>query len=225
MRSLLPSLLLLFAAGCVPTGPFVTAETADILRARQVSFMAAGGPAVGTNSGSSSTSYGGGADIRVRVGIGHNQEVGAELTALLASSPSQETLLVGRLRHKLGLGRHLALISAVAVGGDVISGSNLQDAGADTGIVASTGSLGDRLRLYGGARVGFSLPLTDFGGLPKMETLTLPLGLAIGVSERARLYTEAGLMAGLYQANGTSGIDNGRWVAGYFALGLELTSR
>src|SRR5258708_6596853 len=64
----------LSTVGCTPPIPFFVAETADVLRRGDVSVTVAGG------AGGTAAPCCGGGGVRMRVGVGARQEVGADAT-------------------------------------------------------------------------------------------------------------------------------------------------
>jgi hypothetical protein len=121
-------------AACTPPPPFLLAETAETLPARAVSVTIGGGG--GAAGGSSEVTQAGGAIARVRVGIGHQQEVGIEGGAYFAGKPGDGNVYgVGKLGWKLQLRRHAAILAGV--GASWIG--RTAGIGGDLGCVLSTG--------------------------------------------------------------------------------------
>jgi hypothetical protein len=211
------SLLLLLVGGCAPVLPFHFAETAETLTKKSVSVTVSGGGGGGNVGG------GGGASARVDVGVGHDQQVGGEFSAMGTVGAAY---LGGKLRYKLGLNDRLALVAGSGVTGTVnvdtgkVTGPA---AGADLALVTSTRPNRKGARLYGGLRFSFVVPLardvysSSVGG--PAQVFVLPIGGAIPLSDRWRVFLEAGLVCGASEYN-----VEGRWVqalvGGYGAIAL-----
>jgi hypothetical protein len=222
--------VILFAlgAGCAPTIPFAMVETADVLARNQVSVTIAGGGGGGSSitSNAKSSFCCGGGDLRVSVGVGRKQEVGADVAVLGQHGALYPS---GKLRHKVGLVRHLALVTGVGGSGAIALDAGGKNSplylGADAALVASTDRI-DGMQLYGGLRATFALPASAqfYQNLPT-EGVTVPLGLAIHLGARGRLFIEAGLLVGAsqYESQYTK-LETTAWVGGYGALAFQLTT-
>jgi hypothetical protein len=212
-------------AGCIPSVPFVAAETAETLEAREVSAAVYGGGGVFTGSSSSGPECCGGAMGRLRVGIGHAQEVGIDAGAYFSGHPGKGSIWgTGKLGWKLRLGEHYAL-----VGGAGLTFIDRQvGVGGDFGALAST-RLGARpLSLYTGLRgtlmVAAARDVYGNGGVS--GGALLPLGVAWDATRRLRLLLEAGLVGG---ANVEDLLHNGKsysgWFGSYGALAVSYAWR
>ena len=210
MRAALVAVAL--CGGCIPAVPFVAGETAEVLKPREVSAAIYGGGGAFTGSGSSGSQCCGGAMARVRVGIGHAQEVGLDGGAYFEDGGAWGT---AKLAWKLQLGEHYALVAGV--------GTSFLDRsvslGGDAGLIASTSPLvGSPLQLYAGLRVTMMIATdsdTQAGGG------VLSGGLLWNVTHRWRLAFEAGAIGG----GGTGFLDGTRYTPGWFgAYGAALVS-
>lgn len=221
MRALAVAALALGA--CTPPPPFVLAETAEPLPARAVSLTLAGG--AGGAGGSSTVAPAGGTIARVRVGVGHGQEVGLEGGAYFTGRPNDGAIYgVGKLSWKLQLLSHMALLAGAGVswiGGAV-------GVGGDFGGVWSTGPLGGRpIRVYGGLRGTLAIPARrdpyDGGGITGGGVLST--GLAWAPTPAWRLYLEAGAIGGGSVNHGAFNAPSARdyfgWAGGYGALAVS----
>jgi hypothetical protein len=181
MRKLLPSL---FVVGCTPTPPFHTLETAETLKAREVS-VSVGGGAGGDSSGGFCC---GGGVARVRYGLGGQREVGIDASFIDDGTNAD---FGGKLAYKRGLTPNFAFVA----GAGVTYGHNRAygtSAGGDVAAVASTDGAG--AQLYGSLRLGAGVPvrsdLYSEGGI--VEAATLAAGVMLPLAPRLRLLGEAG---------------------------------
>src|SRR5205823_11106957 len=156
--------LILFLVACTPLIPFHFAETAETLKKGGVSLTVAGGGGGGRqpNQGDGGRPIqgccGGGA-VRVSGGVGRQVELGFE-TAVIGGKRTtsgyndNEILVLNKLRLKVGLGQHLALLAGigVSVASDATKNTGYAGFGSDIGLVWSTGLMARVLRIYGGAR-------------------------------------------------------------------------
>ncbi len=167
---------------CTATPPFHTLETAETLKAREVSVSVAGGFGGGTNS----CCDGGGA-ARVRLGLGHEQEVGVDASFVTGGN---DVIAGGKVAYKRGLSPNVAVVvGAGATHGNDSIGSTV---GADVAMIASTRAPG--AQLYSSARLAVAVPVhSDVfadGGVD--EAAFVALGLALPVDAHTRLFAEAG---------------------------------
>jgi hypothetical protein len=215
----------LLAGGCAPLVPFHFAETAETLKTKQVSLtVAAGG-----GGGRDVQDCCGGGSARVRVGVGHDMEVGAEFEAI---GGRDTKVLTGKASYKVGFLRHFALIAGLGAGGYVGNGSPPAILGADVAAVASSPPLVGLLSVYGGARFSFSLPVSGdfYKGYPS-QGFIIPVGLALSAGPRFRLYFEGGFMGGWNEGPGATMPPSttyakptlSDWVGGYGALAASYT--
>ncbi len=183
---------LLAAAGCnpvlVPT-PLQLGETAPALGAGDVSItgQAGGGTAVLDGSGF-------GAAGRVRVGVGHQQEVGVEGFFAYADTGKQRysgQFGGGKASYKLELDPHFALIAGAGFG----TGTTGTSVGGDLAALVSGASA---LRPYLGVRGAYGVRVTGTGD--NVVALSVPFGISLAVSDTVRIFGEAG--AGLIHSGG-----------------------
>lgn len=225
MRGML--MVIAIASGCAPTIPFHATETAEVLKARQVAISVAGGGGVGgpvAQQSASATGLGGGS-LRVRVGVGHDQEVGVESAALTDDGRSLSASV--KLRYKIGFGAHLALVGGAGVAGnfDPTNGSRTPPfVGADVALLASTGTRSSHVQLYGGLRLTVSLPASsDFYQQGPMQLFTLPIGVAFKMGPRAQLFGELGLLGAVSEVRTSEdGLHDYGFLGGYAAIAVQF---
>ena len=221
MRALAAAALAVVA--CTPPPPFVLAETAETLPTRAVSLTLAGGAAGA--GGSSTVTPAGGTVGRLRVGIGHRQEVGVEGGAYFVGEPDNGTIYgLGKLTWKLQLLPHAALLAGAG-----FSWTNYTAAvGGDFGGVWSSGPLRGRpFTLYAGLRGTIALPMArdpyTNGGIT--GGVILPLGVAYSPTPAWRLYLELGGFGGGSVNHGVFNAPSGReyfgWGGGYGAVAVS----
>jgi hypothetical protein len=216
------SLLSCALGACAPAIPFHFAETAETLKARQVSLTVAGGGGGGRDIHECC----GGGSARVRVGIGHNMEVGGELDAIGGKGTA---VLSGKASFKFAPVDYFALIAGVGGSGTINTsgeGSSPLYLGTDVAALFSSRPLANLLRLYGGARFTFVLPTSGqfYQNLPT-QGFIVPVGLALALSPRWRLFFESGMTGGWSELanNMTNQIDRFNWIGGYGAIATSIT--
>ncbi len=193
--------------GCIPGPAWHLGETAAVHPRGEVSVTAAGGvgPYGATdlteNNLNGGASVAAGGSVRVRVGVGHRQEVGVEASA---AYPGAYSALV---RWKIAPRDWLALVADV--GGTIRPGPAI---GTDVALVFS--STGPRVRVYGGPRVGISELLSAYNF---SETLTLAIGAWYQALPRVALFVEMGPVVGFSH---TSSHDYAAY-GGYIAVGVS----
>lgn len=200
--------------GCLPAVPFVTGETAEVLKPREVSAAIYGGGGAFTGSTGSSGDCCGGAMARVRVGVGHAQEVGIDGGVYLSGTPGHGSVWgTGKLAWKLALGEHYALVGGVGL--TFIDQS--VGLGGDAGVIASTSPLyGTGLQLYSAFRLTMIAQtngdVSDGGGV-------LSGGVSWSLGRRWRLAAEVGVVGGGAHEVPGMGIppSNDGWFGGYGA--------
>jgi hypothetical protein len=195
-----------------PTPPFHLAETARVLPKGGMSANGALGAGKFEDIGSA-IGMGG----RVRLGVGANQEVGAEATVLGRiindEQPTPErpwqgktSVFAGKLAWKLGIASWFAALAG-AGGSHSATGNAL---GADLAVLASTPQLLiDRFRPYLGVRGGIARPVgrdvNEAGGITK--GLTIAGGSSWELTGRVQVFLEGGYLH--------------EWNTGYFATAAD----
>jgi hypothetical protein len=235
--SLLGLSLVVAGAGCAPTIPFHATETADVLKAKQVAITVAGGGGDGSGiekGAAAPSNCCGGGGVRVRVGVGHDQEVGAEMTAIgVGGSNGGDGVayLAGKLRYKLGLGRHLAFLAGLGGAGAIPVKPQMSTPplvlGADVALLASTSPLAGWAQVYGGLRFTAALPATsDFYANNPTELFTVPVGVALQLHPRWTLFLEGGLLGAVseYQGSTDHSLQTYSWIGGYGAAAVQYTA-
>jgi hypothetical protein len=219
-RSHWPLLFSLMSASCTPILPWHFAESPETLKAREVSLTVAGGGGAGGGNGGNLNSCCGGGAARLRVGVGHEQEVGVEGNLIFASSGSVGAL---KLAYKIAPSPNFAIVAGA--GATIDEGRQVALGGDAAGVVA-TDALGRAgARVYSGLRVSFALPaggreIYDSGGAS--EALLVPVGVQLGPARaRWRLYLEAGYMAAWSQAREQQEVVGHNWHGGYGALAFS----
>jgi hypothetical protein len=178
-----------------PAVPF--AETAEVLPKGNVGVTAAGG---GGALGLDGDGVGGA--VRVRAGVGGNQEVGLEGTALFVDSGSRKPedprwighSVAGSVKAswKLGLQPWFAVLGGV---GSTFSATG-DAVGGDFGMVFSLPR--GPVRPYGALRLAMAIPvdhgITDNGGIT--GGIVVPFGVDFVLHRRAHLLLEGGILSG-----------------------------
>jgi hypothetical protein len=214
------ALLALACSGCIPAVPFVVGETAETLKPREVSAAIYGGGGAFVGTAQPTAACCGGVMARVRVGIGHAQEVGVEGGTYLEGRPGNGNVWgTGKLVWKLQWREHVAIIAGI---GTTFLGT--VGIGGDAGVIVSTSPWRDQVRLYAALRGTMMVEsdggLSDGGGV-------LTAGVAWDVSRRLRLAAEIGAVgSGNYVPHP---IDfeprNSGWFGGYGAAVVSYASR
>jgi hypothetical protein len=221
--------MLLLLVACTPIIPFYFAESAETLKKGGVSLTVAGGGGGGRqpnqgNGGTPIQNCCGGGAVRVSGGVGRQVELGFE-TAVIGGKRTgsgyndSELLVLNKLRLKAGFGEHLALLAGVGVSvfSDASKNTGYAGLGADIGLVWTTGLMARMVRIYGGARFSFVLPLktNNYEAAPTQDFI-VPLGLSFALKPSVRLYVEAGLVGGFAEGGGGYDVfETWPWIGGY----------
>lgn len=194
-------------SGCYPTLPTHFAESTEVLAPGNVGITLAGGPAGFYTKlrGNHLTEAAGGFEGRVRVGIGHSQEIGGSVFAGVGTPVSSGDVNVGagaKLSYKIA---PLPWLAAVADAGimDLDSASVVIPSG-DLAIVAAPYTARDGSQVYTGLRGSLGIPILE-GARASDEGITIPVGFAFHASPRWRMFVEGGFVAGFGQFAGQSG--------------------
>jgi len=206
--------LALALGGCIPAVPFVVGETAETLKAREVSAAVYGGGGAFTGStGSSGGGCCGGVMGRVRVGVGRSQEVGAEGGVYLSGGPGNGSVWgTAKLAWKLQLNEHYAVVGGVGttfIGGTV-------GLGGDAGVIASTSPWRESISLYAGLRATMMI---DTGGAISDGGGVLSGGISYALPRHLRVAVELGAIGGGAHNRQTGSVipENSGWFGGYGA--------
>ena len=200
------AVVLILITACTVPPPFHVLETAETLRSRQVSMTAGAGGGTGDIDDCCV-----GAAARVRVGIGHHQEIGVDGNVLAAKN---DTVGGIKLAYKLRPREGVALVAGPGfmVGGDTGERNAL---GGDVGAIVST-SAGGSASVYGALKLAVAVPLRDdiyeLGGVS--ESLVPAVGIAYPLGAQLRLFGEAGGIGSLSQSR-----DSDKMVDSHTALG------
>ncbi len=181
--------------------PTQLAESTEVLDWSKVGVtVAGGGGAVAeccNNSSNNSPGGFGGGEVRVRVGMGHGQEIGVSAFGGAGSSNPINGAFGGKLAYKIA---PLPWLAFVANGGayDYIGWSNNVSntavfggdlAAIVAGYVDSRGT-----QIYGGVRGAFAVPVFT-GAHGASESLTVPIGVMLKLSDLVRVFFEGGFVA------------------------------
>jgi hypothetical protein len=220
--------------GCAPLSvpaPFHFAETPKALLPGAVRITAAGGGGVAGLDG-----VGGGGGLRVRVGVGGHQEIGAEGTVLAVDTGTRgkddpewvgQSLAYGyKLSWKLSPRDWVAVIAGVGGAHSILH----ESLGADVGALFARPN--GYLRPYGGLRALFAAPvgrpLDDRGGVT--AGLTAGGGLSLHFSPRVDCFFEGGFVwlasTGLHDPGPASANNQdqmGSHIGGYGLIALAVT--
>jgi hypothetical protein len=206
-------------------------ETADVLAAKQVAFSVAGGGGGGqsTSGGSAVSGCCGGGALRVRVGVGHSQEVGAEVGIIgAADNNSGAVYPMGKIRYKLGFAHRLAFVAGSGLAGGINTSGQRTPVyiGSDAAIIASTVPLGGAVQVYGGGRFTFSLPAdSKFYENSPTQGFIFPLGVAFPANRQWQLFIEGGLITGISEVEVSNQTKTYGWIGGYGAVAFQYASR
>jgi hypothetical protein len=197
--------------------PFVVGETAETLKAREVSAAVYGGGGAFTGTGTSGAGCCGGVMGRLRVGVGRSQEVGVEGGAYLDNGGAWGT---AKLAWKLQLNEHYAIIGGV--GASFLSGA--VGLGGDAGVIASTSPWRESISLYAGLRATMMI---DTGGAISDGGGVLSGGMLFALPRQLRVALELGVIgAGAHNRQpGNFAPSNAGWFGGYGAALLSYAWR
>ncbi len=211
----------LVAGGCTPNLPFHLAETAEVLHRGEAQVTAAAGTG-GVVSGDSSFCNCGGAGLRVRLGLGHRQEIGVEGSLIIASDGSFPHA-AEKVSWKLGLADWVAVVAGAGVGRspDGAGADSAPVYGFDLALVAST-SPARGFAFYGGVRGSVDLPFkSDLRAGPGAGVNAIfPFGIAVGGGSPYRLYFEMGVIRRWSYGNDPGFGHDPSFVAMYGAVGF-----
>lgn len=226
------ALVALGSSACYPTLPTHLAEGTEVLAPTKVGVTLAGGAAgfdtkLRDNHGAV---FAGAFEARVRVGIGNRQEVGGSIFAGGGTSVANVDIPFGagaKLSYKIAPTHWFAI---VADGGvlDVKAASIVIPSG-DLAVIFAPYTAPGGTHIYTGLRGSFGIPILP-GAHGADEGLTLPIGVAIHVSDRVRLFVESGVVAGFGQfatqyGGGGAGLNDTSSVGGYGVLAFGYLFR
>lgn len=199
--------ILVVTTGCYPTLPSHFAESAEVLGPGKVGVTIAGGGAgFDTKLRRNQLTYGAGAfEGRVRVGVGHDQEVGASVFGGAGSGVAGGDASGGagaKISYKIGPARSLAFVADAGIM-DLNSASVVVPSG-DLAVVFAPYTASDGTQVYTGVRGSLGVPILE-GARAFDEGITIPVGVAFRASERVRLFAEGGFVAGFGQFAGQTG--------------------
>ncbi len=236
MREGVISALLLANAGCFATVPAPFAEGTEVLKphATGVTLVAAGGGVggfCGAGTQSCPAQGGAGGEVRIRLGLRGNQELGVSgygafvatqgNASSLTQSPATTFIGGGEVSYKVAPVPWLAFVGgagALDEGGTAVVGGNL------AAIVAPyTSEHGTEL--YTGARGSFAIPVLS-GAKGATESVIVPVGLSFKSGSDVRIFLESGLAVGFNQYRNDNGVEtDSTYVGGYGALGVMVMIR
>jgi hypothetical protein len=209
-------------AACSPAAPFHLTETAEVARRGQVVITgAAGGGVAGGPDVKGATGFGG-IGTRVRVGVGQQQEVGVEGTAI--GGDTKSAVWGAKASYKGAPAPWFAVVGGF--GYTHYLGSAV---GPDLALVFSQPVVPGRLvGVYGGVRGSVMVPtyrdIYRDGGIT--ETLLVPVGLWLAPAQQVRLYLEAGFIASYAQAHtmldSLQPVVRSQYYGGYGTLGVAF---
>ena len=193
----------LATSGCVPTMPSQLAEGTEVLAPREVGLtLAGGGGVVGPCCGTSGKATGfGGAEGRLRVGVGAKQEIGVSAFGGVGGDNASSGAIGGKLAYKIAPAPWLAFI-ANAGSYDYITGgtgtTHTAVFGGDLAAIVAPYTDSRGTQVYTGARGSFVIPVWS-GSHGASEALTVPLGVMLKTGELVRVFLEGGFLAGFGQ--------------------------
>ncbi len=209
MRSIVVSLALV-ATACYPTLPPHLAEGTDVLPAGGINLNVAGGagdsqvkePVTGNNA----NEFLAGFDVRLRTGIGAHSEIGASVfggvgTAVAGGDPPFG--LGGKLSYKFGPTKWFAVV--VDAGAMDFAVASVAVFGGDLALIFAPYTSANGTQLYVAGKGAFSIPVLQ-NATNVNEAIIVPVGLQLPLSDKVRMYFEAGPLIGFAQetAGGTT---------------------
>ncbi len=190
--------------GCYPTLPPAFGEGTDVLKAGKVGLtvMGAGGYAATSPPGTQPglTTGGGGLEARVGVGVGAKSEVRLTGYAGIGSAVSGDPpFSVGAMiGYKLAPVDWLALVANAGVFD--FNAASIVGFGGDLAAIVAPYTARDGSQLYTGARGSLSVPILSGQNAHAIdEAITVPVGYALQVGERTKLFFEGGFVLGFTQ--------------------------
>jgi hypothetical protein len=232
---LFAALLAMCSAGCFATIPAPFGEGTEVLKphATGVTLLAAGGGAGGLCSGTQSCPGQGGVggELRVRLGLRGNQEIGVSgygaflgRTADASGKTPPSTFIAGgEVSYKIAPVSWFALVGGAGAadqGGNFVVGGNL-------GAIIAPYTSEHGSQLYTGARGSFGIPVIN-GAKSATESVIVPVGFSFKSGGDVRVFLESGLAIGFNQLS-TDGppptSQSSTYVGGYGAVGILLVVR
>jgi hypothetical protein len=221
---------LVVTTGCYPALPTHFAESAEVLGPGKVGVTIAGGGAgFDTKLRGKPLTYGAGAfEARVRVGIGHDQEIGGSVFGGVGTGVAGGDANGGagaKISYKIGPARWLAFVADAGVM-DLNSASVVVPSG-DLAVVLAPYTASDGTQVYTGVRGSLGVPILE-GARAFDEGITVPVGLAFHASERVRMFAEGGFIAGFGQFAGQAGftgLNDTSTLGGYGVLAFGYVFR
>jgi hypothetical protein len=195
--------LALVATGCYPTLPPHLGEGTDVLRPGGVNLNVAAGagdsqvhqPVGATNANEFMAAF----DVRARVGIGANSEIGASVfggfgTSVGGGDPPFG--LGGKLSYKYSPVKWFAVV--VDGGAMDFAVASLAVFSGDLALIFAPYTSPDGKQLYIAGKGAFSIPVLS-NATAVSEALIVPIGFQLPLSEKVRMYFEAGPLLGFGQ--------------------------
>jgi len=210
-----------FSMACASTMPTAFGESTDVLSKNQASLsvMGGGGAVVGTCNGCSGSVSAVGGQARVRYGLGGNQEIGVSGygAAIMSSESGTSAIASGgaELSYKIAPAPWFALV----LGGGMIDLDGTCGGGGDVGVLFAT-HVTDTMSVYSGARGAFVGYPSGSGAFS--ESVTVPVGLSVGVADNVKLIAEGGLVVGWEQFNGDDSLSSDAIVGGYGTFAIQF---
>ncbi len=198
--------------GCYPTLPPAFGEGTDVLAPGKVGLtvMGAGGyaatsPPAATPPQPTITTGGGGLEARLRVGVGAKSEIGLAGYAGIGSAASGDPpFSVGAMiGYKIAPVEWLALVANAGI--IDFNAASVVAFGGDLAAIVAPYTARDGSQLYTGARGSFSIPMLLNSGTHAVdEAVTVPVGYALQVGQRTKLFFEGGFVLGFTQLTNES---------------------
>ncbi len=228
MRPILVALALV-ATGCYPTLPPHLAEGTDVLKPGGVSLNVAGGAGdsqVNQPVGATAANqFLAGAEVRARVGVGANSEVGGGVFLGVGTS-------VGGGDPPFGIGGKLTYKYAPVKWFAVVADAGAMDFAVasvavfsgDLALIFAPYTSPDGKQLYIAGKGAFSIPVLS-GATNVNEALIVPIGFQLPLSEKVRMYFEAGPLVGFAQQNNAGTTTSTNSFGGYGTLAWTFLLR
>ncbi len=221
--------LALVATGCYPTLPPHLGEGTDVLRPGGVNLNVAGGagdaqikqPVGGANANEFVAAF----DVRARVGIGAKSEVGASVfggfgTGVGGGDPPFG--LGGKITYKVAPVQWFAVVADAGVMDFAVASVGVFS--GDLALIFAPWTSPDGKQLYIAGKGAFSIPVLS-GATNVNEALIVPIGFQLPLSQKVRMYFEAGPLVGFAQQSNAGVTTSTNSFGGYGTLAWTFLLR
>lgn len=228
MRTLAVALALV-ATACYPTLPPHLAEGTDVLPAGGINLNVAGGAGDSQVkepvTGNYANEFLGGFDVRLRTGLGAHSEIGASVfggfgTGVAGGDPPFG--LGGKLSYKFGPLKWFAVV--VDAGAMDFAVASLAVFSGDLALIFAPYTSPNGTQLYLAAKGAFSIPVLQ-NATNVNEAIIVPIGVQLPVSEKVKMYFEAGPIAGFAQQSQAGATTSTNSFGGYGTVAATFLLR